>query len=935
MERLAETVVRRRIAVFVAVAILSAIAGVFAAKLPTDMNVAAILPAENPDVVFFRVTGERFGTNFVNMSALEADDLFTNENLTTLRAMTNAAADVRGVKFAMSVTNLLDMQPDGEGSISVREIVPADGIPTEAAELDHIRHLVLDNDMLAGNLASPDGKAALITIMLEPGQDPKIMGAALKDAIRKAADGRAGTVYFGGVEMIVDFLGKTIGGTGMVITMSLTFGVFIVLLGLFIGRVLGLVASLATAGLATLWSLGALGAMGVTLNLFTSMLPLLVIVVAVPMATLIARAAARAKGTGSERTVIAVKQFGGAALGAGFVTALASLASLAMDLPIFQHIGIGLAIGSASAGILAVTLAPALLSFGGEKEPAHSIADRLLGGITAAGVEGKRAVLLPVALIVLVVFGFLATRVSRDVNPMSTFPAGSEPVETENLMQRGFGGSQLFQINVHSADVRHPAVLEQMDLAKRRLLNIKNVNYPQSIADVLIMLNTNLNNEPSTPDEIDKINNMWFMLEGQAQVDMLIDRAFTDAVVQARIGDIDSSVVGPAMEKINEVVDAVPHKLVSVSLRDRPSNELGKWSEALAERAVEKLGLDVRRGLDKDIDSKDLTAGLAALRSEKPTIDSVLRSEIQDRYAAYLKSDEADIVLPDDFDVTPTAEALAFLDDPSEPAVIDVLKEKLPADVLAEDPAGPTYAAPILVGIYNKSIKRWRHGEALKLAREKINGLAEAMAKDPSLNASVSSSLWTINSETANVTPQKYEEITGEAPQADNVIELQARVTGWPQVNDMLHRALPKMMKAGGFLALILLAVGLFIGTRTLIGTVAALLCVTVTAVVNLGLMTILGVPLDNITWVILLIAVGLASSSALAVVGSRRRGLPLPAATVGAMMLPVAVGFAFLMLAELGMQALLGVFIAVSALAALTASLAIVPGLVGEDEPE
>ncbi|MCL4235970.1 MAG: hypothetical protein KJ042_15795, partial [Deltaproteobacteria bacterium] len=197
MARFSDRIVGARRAVFVLAALVTIAAAFFVGSLETDMNVTSILPANDPAVAYFRETSDRFGSSAINMVALESDDIFTTESLTALRAVTDALGQVEGVRFSMSVANLLDMQPDGEGSISVRPYLPKGPVPTDPAELGRIRNSVLGNAMLAGNLVSPDAKAALVTVKLAPDADRKTIGGRLKAAARTAAP--ESTLYFGGV----------------------------------------------------------------------------------------------------------------------------------------------------------------------------------------------------------------------------------------------------------------------------------------------------------------------------------------------------------------------------------------------------------------------------------------------------------------------------------------------------------------------------------------------------------------------------------------------------------------------------------------------------------------------------------------------------------------------------------------------------------------
>jgi uncharacterized protein len=910
-----------------------------ASQLKSTMNVAAILPADDPEVMFFMETANRFGSNNINMAALETDDIFTQDGLNTLRAMTKAMGDVEGVKFAMSIANLPDMQPDGEGSISVRALVPSEGAPTDPAALDKIRRTVLDNDLLAGNLVSPDGKAALITAMLANDADRNAIGGALKEAVREAAGDH--TFYFGGVEMIVDFLKGVIASPRMIVVMAATFGLFLLTMFLAIGTLRGFLGSLLVVGLATVWTLGALALADIELSLFTQLIPLLVIVLAAPFAVIVAKGFENAAGSPSEKAAAVLADFASPLAIAAAAVIAVSLSTLTTSLDIFRHTGVGVALGVGFAALFSLTLLPAVLAGTKSRAPKTTFADRLAKPSALVAFATHRAwLILALTVLLVVVAAFLATRMPRNVNAMATFPPGSEPRATEDLMQRGFGGSQLFMIDFESADVRRPAILEQMDIAAKRLRLVANVNYPQSIADVLKMLNRNLNNEPMHPDAMEKINNLWFMLEGQPQVDMLIDGEFGSGILQARIGDIVSDVVGPAIAEIKQVAGAVETRLVEVNVYARPPAETAKWARVLAERAALKVALDVQFHTGAKLNRVELADLLTPLRAAPPDLDVATRQELKQRYAAYFNSAESDIIMPAGFDVDGLAEKLSKLDATATATVVAALIEHLPESVLADDPEGPSYAAPTIIETYIKTLKNIRQVAAIA-ATAKYLKTDLAKPENAALLRDVASGLWSLNSQTAAVSAEAYQSITGEQPPAEAQVNIATHLTGWPYINDMIQQRLEPSLLQGLAVALVLLLLVVAIASRSAAVTAAATIATLAGLVTNFALMTLFGIPLDNIAWVVVLVSAGLILPSVIiqAAVyrGAAAKGAGKPleqavATTAGplvAALLPVAIGFIVLAAAELSMQAQLGVFIAASCVIAGALALMFVPALI------
>ncbi|MCL4235791.1 MAG: hypothetical protein KJ042_14865, partial [Deltaproteobacteria bacterium] len=289
--------------------------------------------------------------------------------------------------------------------------------------------------------------------------------------------------------------------------------------------------------------------------------------------------------------------------------------------------------------------------------------------------------------------------------------------------------------------------------------------------------------------------------------------------------------------------------------------------------------------------------------------------DLRDRYRKFLTSAEADVTLPAAFDPTALVESLASLDAPTEESLAATMSKNLPAVVLAADPEGPTYAASTLLGIHESVVKRARHAAALlKVAGRLERTHQMAILNNPSLRADLQSSLWTINSDVASTTPDRYAKITDGPAEAPAIIDIEARATGWPFVNTMMNRALPGMFARAGLAALVIALIGAALAAASWRGALAAAVGIGTT----FAAMTVFGIALDNITWAALLVAIGVSVPIA------AWRGGGTGASAVA---LPVAAGFAFLLAAPLAMQAYLGVFMAASAVGAAVAAIALHAG--------
>ncbi|HPM77964.1 MAG TPA: MMPL family transporter, partial [bacterium] len=595
-------------------------------------------------------------------------------------------------------------------------------------------------------------------------------------------------------------------------------------------------------------------------------------------------------------------------------------------LDILRDIGLGLGLTALVATALTLTFAPATLSFFTFKEPrrfAFLSAQHGFAAKLAQGMAQRRKALTIAAVAVTIAATALTFFVPRNANMMDNFPAGSEPRVTDDLMLAHFGGSSLFMINFRGKDVREPAILEQMELLSKRIRTIENVYFPQSIADVVTMLNRNLNAEPTVPESMEKINNLWFMLEGQAQVAMLLDKNYTDGIILGRIGSMDAAVVGRAIAQLRQAIDeTVDIDLVSVAPGDFPEVPRKALLKALAERAAEKAALDYQFHTGKKIQNpKGFARALREVRTDRILLTAEERADLQSRIAEYLSGSGCDVVLPENFDATPAAQALAALDAPDAATLVSALQQALPPASWQEDPESLNYAAATIGETFDKLYKRVRLAKARKTA-EKAMALDLRTAMHAALSADLNGDLWTINNNRMGVAYARFKQITGAEPPAENRIAVEVRLTGLPVVTAKLNDRLPADTAKVLGPALALIFVIALVRTRRAKTAGAVAWAAALAVLINFAALTVLGIALDNIIVVVQNIAMAVGAAYALLLAGGTDEGRAIVAHTSA-----VALGFAAMIFAALGTQALLGLFITLSMITTTVAAFALVPG--------
>ena len=622
---------------------------------------------------------------------------------------------------------------------------------------------------------------------------------------------------------------------------------------------------------------------GMQLSMLTAVIPVVVMVLgAAPGIYLIVRYYEEEGVAGKERAEHVLAKESPVLLRTGLVILAGFLSLMLSDLAMFREFGKAAAFAIFWSFALSLTFLPACLAYLPSRpartaslaSPEGRLASAAFSRLAAFVLNRKSGIRLLAAVLCLAALA-LIPGIPRHMNMMSFFPRGSEPYNAEELMKEFFGGSQLVQVNFRSGDVRAPVILEQMELLEKRLRLIPDVHYPQSLADVLKELNWNLNGEPGLPDSMDKIHNMWFLLEGQPAIELLVDTHSANSVVGVRIGDSDPAVVARAVAGIRTAVEETVSKdLFLVELGKQPPSARRAFEEELAARIARKVALDVKFHTGGDLPEKDLAAALTPILQAQPTLDSSDRKVLQERIEAFLGTEEADIRIDETAQVSRLAERLARQEHVSSSSLETALRETLPPSSWEGDAEDLAYTADFLRILFQQRFREKRFREALNTALG-FGGLSALGSDHPQLRKDLAANLWGVNNAFLGVDPETWFRITGrERLPWESHVGLDVRVTGLPVINLKYDGILVPAIAKATFNALVIGLVLLIFVLRSPGYGFAAASPLFLSSLVILGTSSLMGWSVDNMTIVFLSLAAGASVMYALPFIARGAEGL-------------------------------------------------------------
>jgi len=212
-------------------------------------------------------------------------------------------------------------------------------------------------------------------------------------------------------------------------------------------------------------------------------------------------------------------------------------------LTMIREFGLFTALGVFFSLIISVLVIPAVLSFVKVKDyrqqaTSKSVIVKMMDWLGGYVLRNEKTI-VAVCLVLMVAGAFGIPRIERKVDFSNFFKPTSSIRLTEDMMKSRFGGSMPIQIFV-KGDIQDPAVLNQM-LELEDYLKSRDAQNPQSVADLIQEMSDVMGEGKRIPDNKNKVANLWFLLEGQEEVNQLVNGDKTEAVIQASVtynGDI-------------------------------------------------------------------------------------------------------------------------------------------------------------------------------------------------------------------------------------------------------------------------------------------------------------------------------------------------------------------------------------------------------------
>lgn len=486
-----------------ALALLTALAVFFVAQLRFNYNFNDFYPAGDPDLDYYLKYSQRFGNDndyvLLGLEAPAGKTVFDAKFLTKVDTLTRFIQARRHVTHVSSPTTLTNPVVEGLGVFNIPYLHPQE--PSRRAQDST---LLYQTPGIVGNLISRDARALTILFQTSPNLS-KPPGDSLLAAVRWELQRQ------GFADNQVHLAGKMVAQSVFVDRLQNELMVFMSLSVLLVTGLLwltfrtwwGVVLPLVVVLGAILWGLGLMSACGVSIDLMTALLPVMLFVVGMSDTIHIITRYVTELGYGASKRdslLIALKESGfGSGLSAlttsiGFFTLMTSTIRPIYNFGLFTGISVLLTF------VLSFTLLPAMLVLLGKpqlrvpRQEGHSW-DGVLGRLFRTVLARRHWV---VAISALVLLGSVASASRIRINSaLLDDLSQNDPVKLDFVFfERQFAGVRPFELDLKPAagsSIYDLAVLRQTEKIESCLQRSYGLNFVASPVTIIKSVRKALN----------------------------------------------------------------------------------------------------------------------------------------------------------------------------------------------------------------------------------------------------------------------------------------------------------------------------------------------------------------------------------------------------------------------------------------------------------
>jgi hydrophobe/amphiphile efflux-3 (HAE3) family protein len=576
MNRFAEGIVKLKWLIIIAVLGLTVFFGYQIKFITINSDIISSLPDDDPAAKLYKSIGNQFGGNDIGMIVLETDNVFKVEVLKHVKQVTDSLMVTKGVSTVTSLTNVLDIK-NAEFGIEIGKLVDEYDLPNTQEQLDSLKKYVFSKDSYKGSIVSKDATATLVLFTMEDNADKQLIAKGIRHKIEGL--NLPETLYFGGLPMMMNDVSDLI-LDDIIWLVPIVFVIIAFILLISFRSLHGVVLPLLIAGLSVIWTLGIMVVTGYELTIISNVIPVVLLAVGSAYAIHVINSINENKLENRKHALIKALSFiivpvilAAATTAIGFISFV-----FGAYLTMIKDFGIFTAIGTLIAVVLSIFLVPSLISAFSlnskridKEKPARKtiLSNVILHPLVTLLFKHPKYSLVAWAIFLLV-SSVGIFQIKTSVNMSEYFKKDNPTRVSEDIMQQKFGGSQPVFI-VFEGDMQSPEVLKLMISTEKFMKTDPNITVTQSVAGLIEQMNDAMGEGKRIPNEKAKVEQLWFLLDGQDIMPQLVSDELDKGIIQSKFASVESREMEVFTVKMNQFITENSTENCKISLTGMPS----------------------------------------------------------------------------------------------------------------------------------------------------------------------------------------------------------------------------------------------------------------------------------------------------------------------------------------------------------------------------
>jgi len=546
MKSLAQLILRLKWLIIIVVILLTAFLGYQMTNVKINSDIISSLPDDDPDAVLFKKIGEQFGGFEMGMIIIETEDIFKTQVLEHIKQITDSIKLTEGVYSVNSLTSIIDIRGDDWG-VEIGELVDEYEIPETEEDLANLRNRVLSKDMYKGVIVSNDATSSLIVFTILEEAEAKDVAKEVKEKV--LAMNLPEHIYFSGSPFMVTYIADLMASDlTKLIPIAFLLIAFILMLGF--RSVRGVILPLLTAAIAIVWTLGIMVMTGYEMSMITDNIPIILLAVGSAYTIHVLNRINQCRESNPERALtIALSYIMIPVILAALTTMIGFISFIfGSYLAMIRDFGIFTALGTLFTALLSLVFVPAVISAfkwhpkdaekQNKKYEKSILSNNILSPLKGMLFRHPRNILITWGILIILSIGAIFM-IERSVNIQEYFMKGDPTRKAEEILTEKFGGSKPIFV-LFKGDMQSPDVLQTMIKTEEYMKASPDINYTQSIATLVSEILFVMGEGKAIPDEKDKIEQLWFFLDGNDIMPQLVNEELTEGIIISKFVSPDN-----------------------------------------------------------------------------------------------------------------------------------------------------------------------------------------------------------------------------------------------------------------------------------------------------------------------------------------------------------------------------------------------------------